>query len=111
MTSVKCGYPLSGEYGEIGAELTIYYKDKSTAKHIFKNGIDFTLAYTSVGSSRINPVCENATRFARFSYDKNFEEYIINKLDISVENKEIEKITISSLNDNYKILIYGIYAN
>ena len=27
------------------------------------------------------------------------------------ENKEIEKITISSLNDNYKILIYGIYAN
>lgn len=111
MTSVKCGYPLSGEYGEIGAELTIYYKDKSTAKHIFKNGVDFTLAYTSVGSSRINPLCENATRFASFSYDKNFEEYIINKLDISVENKEIEKITISSLNDNYKILIYGIYAN
>ncbi len=111
MTSVSYGYPLSGGYGEVGAELTIHYDDKSTAKHILKNGIDFSLAYTSIGSSRINPVCENATRFAELSYDKNFEEYIINKLDIDVENKEIEKITISPLNDNYKILIYGIYAN
>ena len=55
-------------------------------------------------------MCENAIRFAELSYDKNFEEYIINKLDIDVEKKEIEKITISPLNDKYKILIYGIYA-
>ena len=111
MISVKYGYPLSGEYGEEGAKLTVHYKDKSTVKHVLKNGIDFSLAYTSIGSSRINPVCENAIRFAELSYDKNFEEYIINKLDIDVEKKEIEKITISPLNDKYKILIYGIYGN
>ena len=75
-----------------------------------KNGIDFCLAYSSIGSSRINPLCENATRIATFSYDKNFEEYVVNKLDITV-GKEIENVVITPNNEKYKLLIYGVYGN
>ncbi|MBO5440321.1 MAG: hypothetical protein J6A53_06690 [Clostridia bacterium] len=111
LTSISQGYPVLGKRGEEGAELEIIYKDGSTQEYSLKNGIDFCLAYTSVGSSRINPICEKSTTLARFSYDKNFEEYIINKLDIPVLKKEIARIIIKPISESYKILIYGIYAN
>lgn len=110
MTSISYGYPLYGEYGEIGADIKIYCKDKTVVTYSLKNGVDFCLAHSSVGSSRINPLCENATRIATFSYDKNFEEYVVNKLDITV-GKEIENVVITPNNEKYKLLIYGVYGN
>ena len=109
MTSIMSGYPLNGEYGEIAAEIKVYCKDNTETTYTLKNGIDFCLAFSSIGSSRINPICENATRIATFSYDKNFEEYIINKFDISID-KEIEKVVITPTNEKYKLLIYGVYG-
>ena len=110
MTSISYGYPLYGEYDEIAAEIKIYCKDNTMLTYSLKNGIDFCLAYSSIGSSRINPLCENATRIATFSYDKNFEEYVVNKLDITV-GKEIENVVITPNNEKYKLLIYGAYGN
>ena len=46
----------------------------------------------------------------RWEYDKNFEEYVINKLNISVD-KEIKKVVITPNNEKYKLLIYGAYGN
>ena len=91
--------------------MTVCYNDGTEQQHVMKNGIDFSIAYTTVGSSRINPVCENAKCIASFSYDKNFEEYIINRLDVEVLSKPIDKIILKSINEKYKILIYGVYLN
>ena len=79
-------------------------------KYTAKNGVDVTLAYTSVGSSRINPVAEKSSRILSFSYDKNFEEYIINHTEIKTNGKSISRVEIKSLNPSYDVLIYGVFA-
>ena len=110
MTSLNYGYPILGKYGEDVLKITVWYKDNSLEEYIARNGVDVTVAYTSVGLSRVEPVAEKATRAAKFSYDKNFEEYIINRLDINVQEKEIAKVTFEALNESYNVLIYGIFS-
>ena len=109
MTSLNYGYPILGEYGEDAAQISIRYADGETQTYIVKNGLDLTIAYTSVGSSRINPVAQNAKRILSFGYDKNFEEYAINNLEIKVKGKPISRVEIQSLNPNYHIMIYGVF--
>ena len=109
MTSLNYGYPILGTYGEDVLEIKIEYANGECQNYIAKNGVDITIAYTSVGSSRINPVAENARRAISFSYDKNFEEYIINCLDIEVHKKPISQVQIKSLNPSYNVLIYGVF--
>lgn len=109
LVSLTKGYPLSGDYGEKVAEITVTYEDASQEKTLLCNGTDITTVFELLGSSMINPVTENCERFATFGYDKNFERYIINKRDIAVSNdKVIKNITISSENNGYTLLIYGI---
>lgn len=108
MTSLNYGYPILGEYGEDVLEISVQYENGEVQEYIAKNGIDITIAYASVGSSRINPIAKNARRAFSFSYDKNFEEYIVNCLEIKTINKAISKIEIKPLNPKYNVLIYGI---
>ena len=109
MTSLPKGYPIGGDYGEEAFELEVKAKDGKIKRYELRNGIDFTFAATTLSSSRINPVAEKAERFAEFSYEKNFEQYIINRLDIDLgEMIDIEQITISSSDKGYKLLIYAI---
>lgn len=110
MTSLNYGYPILGEYGETVLKITVEYKDGETQEYIAQNGVDLTIAISSVGSSRVDPVAEKAIKAAKFSYDKNFEKYIINRLDIYVQCKEISRVIIKSLNENYNVLIYGVFA-
>ena len=109
MTSLNYGYPILGKYGEDVAQISIKYADGTKQNYIAKNGLDVTITYTSVGSSRINPVAKNAKRALIFCYDKNFEEYTINNLKIKVEKKIISQIEIKSLNSNYHVMIYGVF--
>ena len=109
MTSLPKGYPIGGDYGEEAFELEVKAKDGGVKRYSLKNGIDFTFAATTLSSSRINPVAEKAERFAEFSYEKNFEQYVINRLDVDLgENIDVEQISIRSLNKGYKLLIYSI---
>ena len=109
--SLGKGYPTAGEYGEAVAKLTVKHADGKIEEHVLKNGVDVTTAFMSIGSSRINPVAENATRFAIFSYEKNFENYCINRLDIKLEKQtEIESVELSALADGYSLLVYGMLA-
>ena len=56
------------------------------------------------------PIAEKAQAFARFSYDKNFENYIINRLDFKVNpTKRVKKVEFTSANNGYNILIYGVF--
>jgi beta-glucuronidase len=109
--SAPMGYPISGEYGEDAYIVTIEFCDGTTKLYTLKNGVHFTNAFTVFASSRINPVAEETTPFATFSYDKNFESDIINKLEIKfLQTKMINKVFIKSLNKGYDLLIYGVFA-
>lgn len=108
--SAPYGYPLAGEYGEKAAEITVDFSDGEKQSFPLRNGMEITTVHTTLSSSRINPVAENAKEFARFSYDKNHENYIINRLDLKLDGrKTVETVEFKSINENYKILIYGVY--
>ncbi len=111
LVSASVGYPLGGDYGETAAELTLEYESGEREQMPIRNGIELTTVYTTSGSSRIDPIAEKAKRFARFGYDKNFENYIINRLNIPLENKStLKRVTLTSSSLAYDILVYGIFA-
>lgn len=108
--SLPKGYPIASEYGESASEITVEYSDGKSKVFPMRNGIEFTAAISSIGSSRIDPIGEKVTRFASFGYDKNFENYIINRLDLDLgESKQVRKISFCSLGKGYNILIYGVF--
>ncbi len=110
-TSMPKGYPVESNFGDRVAEYIIEYTDGT--KDIFDvvNGEDLTTATMLHGSSRINPVASNCNRAITFSYDKNFEQYLVNirKLDVNAQ-KEIKNIRIHRLDSSYNLLVYGITA-
>lgn len=104
------GFPLGGEYGESACVMQIECDDGEIIKYELLNGVHFTTALTTIASSRINPVCEKATVYAKFNYEKNFENYIINKLTFNLlSEKHIKKITFNSLNKGYELLFYSVF--
>ena len=108
--SASEGYPLSREYGECAALVKINFRDGRCAEHPIRNGVELTTVYTTHRSSRIDPVAERAERFAEFSYDKSFEAYVINRLDIDLGAEEdVESVELVRANEKYDILTYGIY--
>lgn len=107
--SAPYGYPLYGEYGEDAVRVTVEFED-GEENFVLKNGEDITTVHTTLSSSRINPVAQNSTEFARFSYDKNHENYIINRADLKLSSeKKVKKVIFENLNDNYQVLVYGVY--
>ena len=105
------GYPLSGEYGEECCEMSIELKNGEMISLPIRNGIELTTVFATYRSSRIDPRAQRAPRFAEFSYDKSYERYVINRLDIDLGGTaEIAAVTLRSKNDRYTILTYGIYA-
>lgn len=109
--SAPGGYPLSGEYGETAAELTVTYTDGSEETFPLRNGIEFTTVFTSTGSSRIDPRAEKATPFARFHYDQRIENFLINRMDLPLaEGKTLCRATLRSLSGEHTLLFYGAYS-
>ena len=109
--SAPKGYPIAGEYGEEAASLTVEYTDGSKQQFPLRNGMELTTVFTTCGSSRIDPRGESITPFARFSYDKRIESFLINRLDLPLsEGKTLKKVTVCSLNRGYNLLFYGVYS-
>lgn len=109
MTSLIKGYPLEGTYGEAVAHMIITYEDNTQQKAVFCNGRDVTTVFALNNSSRIDPIAENSKRIAMFGYDKNFEHYVLNQMEIPVDSsKQIKSVSICSENNGYALLIYGI---
>lgn len=108
--SMPKGYPIAGEYGEQAAELIVHYTDGGAQVFPLCNGVDFTTAMMTFGPSRIDPQAENATRFATFSYEKNHENYVINRLELPLPcNRALQSIQLRSLNKGYCLLVYGLF--
>ena len=108
--SLEKGYPISGEYGEDAAKVTVELENGESEFFMLRNGIDITTVFTTLGSSVIDPVAVNAKPLACFGYDKNFENYSIKTLRLSLSEKnEIRRIRIESSGNGYGLLVYGIY--
>ena len=108
--SFNKGYPISSNLGEEAAEVTVEFDD-GEKRFVIRNGRELTTVFATAGSSRIDPLADNAPRFAELSYDLNFEQYVINKLELSWnETKTVRRVTISSLNKGYQILTYGVFV-
>lgn len=111
LTSVINGYPLGGAYGENVLSVFIVYDDGDQQVIPLKNGIHITTVFSLHQSSRIDPVAEQARRFALFGYDKNFEIYVMNRLDIPLkQEKKLKHVVFTSENDRYAVLLYGVFA-
>ena len=111
LTSMTSGYPLGGTYGEDACYISINYKSGKTETISLKNGVHITTAFALKGSSRIDPIATKSGRFAVFGYDKNFEVYVANRLDITVDSSDaIESVSFSADSDKYSTLIYGVFA-
>lgn len=109
--SAPLGYPLGGEYGEVAANVTVSLSNGKSETLPLRNGIEFTTVFTTSGSSRIAPVAEKATPFARFGYERNSENYIMNKLVLPLsESCDIDTVTVEAVSGGYGLMIYGIYA-
>ena len=109
MVSLLKGYPLSGEYGEEVAEVNLEYENGKQTKVILQNGVHITTVFETNDSSRINPIAELSERILTFGYNKNFERYIINRFEIPTDNElTLKNISITSKNNGYALLIYGI---
>ncbi len=104
------GYPLSGAYGAAAASMTIIYKDGEQQKNVLKNGIDITCAESIFGPSKINPTAEKSKRVIEYSYDIDYEQYVVNMSEVNIKEKEISKIIFSGCGNGYNVLLYGITA-
>ena len=111
LTSMTKGYPLGGEYSEKTAEIILTFENGTTETISLLNGEHITTVFALCKSSRINPVACTAQRYAVFGFCKDFDNYVMNSLEINpAEKKKIKKIEIKSANNGYSLLIYGIFA-
>lgn len=110
--SLPKGYPIGGEYGEAVLDFIFVYENGETDVHTLKNGEEITTCFTTFGPSQIHAVSEKGMPFARFSYDKNHENYKIDRLTIRPEKAgKVKDIVLQSSGNGYNALVYGLYID
>lgn len=110
LTSPRKGYPIGGELGEEVAVVRIF-TESGVTERVLRNGREVTTAYATIASSRIDPVADLAPRCAEFSYDQNFEKYVINRLDIDLDTPVcVDRVEIESKGNGYQMLMYGVFG-
>ena len=110
LTGFNKGYPISGAFEEEVARITVCFED-GAENIMLRNGREITTAFSTIGSSRIDPIADRAPRFASFSYDLNYEQYVINRLEIPLDGRRrVKRVILSSMNNGYRVLIYGAFV-
>lgn len=110
LTSMKSAYPFSTEYGMAVCRLEVTYCDGGKDVILLRDGQEVTTSFMLCGSSRINPVAQNSKRYGVFGYDKNFEQYCVNILEIDVNTeKKISRVEFVPVNDR-DVLIYDVFV-
>jgi hypothetical protein len=110
LTGFNRGYPIGGDLGEEVAVVKIYTSN-GVKEHVLRNGREVTTVFATIASSRIDPRADRSPRMAEFSYDQNFEKYVINALEIHLDcAAQVDRVEIESLGSGYQLLMYGIFA-
>lgn len=109
--SVTDAYPLTGmdRYGEVAAVVTVVYGDSFEEEFLLRNGVEVTTVYTTFGPSRIEVIGERAMPWVRFSYDKNFEDYLINRVDLELSSWGVKEIRVTPAGAGYCLLFWGMF--
>ena len=110
LTALIDGYPLGGAYGEAACRVCIQYQNGKEQTVELQNGVHITVSHTLNGSSRINPTAALSKRFMTFGYDRNFEQYTINRFDIPTDPTAIISRVEFWAHGEYLPLIYGVFA-
>ena len=111
LTGFNRGYPIGGDLGEEVAVVKVY-AESGVTEYVLQNGREVTTAFATIASSRIDPRAACAPRMAEFSYDQNFEKYVINAMEIALESAaRVERVEIESLGNGYQLLMYGIFSD
>lgn len=109
--TLERGWPIAGEYGESAASLTVTAADGTKTALPLRNGIELTTAFTTLSSSRIDPRASAAVCAARFGFDRSYERYLLNRIDLSLPGMtEIRSVSLTSADKGYVLLIYGLFA-
>lgn len=107
--SMPYGYPAYGMHGETAAEYIFEYNDGEKVIVPIRNGIELTTALGQIGPSRINPVAAETTCAIQFSYDLNWEHYVVNLFEACANvQKTLAHMRIRITNPNYALVLYGI---
>ena len=107
--SASIGYPISREYGELAATVRVIFEEGDALVYQMKNGIGITTVYATLRSSRIDPRGDDLSRFMEFSYDKSYEQYIINALTLELGGaRRVRRVEIEGSGNGYAILNYGV---
>jgi hypothetical protein len=107
--SMPWGYPAYGKRGAPGAEYVVRYEDGGEAVIPVRNGIELTTALGSLGPSRIDPVALGVSRAMRFSYDANWEHYVVNLMRVPLDPaRRVDRIIVRAVSPECALLLYGI---
>lgn len=107
--SMPHGFPIGGAYGEPVFDCTVCYTDGTFERVTMKNGFDVTTAAGLYGPSRINPVAANSPRACRFSYQYDWEHYVVNVRRLPLDqSKTVAKLRFDNTGAGYQPLLYGI---
>ncbi|MBQ7321529.1 MAG: hypothetical protein IJW99_05485 [Clostridia bacterium] len=110
LTSFCKGYPIGGALSEKVAQVKVVFADGEQT-YVLRNGREVTTVFATIASSRIDPIADRAPRFAEYSYDQNFEKYVINRLDLTWEGERtVDRVEITSRNRGYQLLMHGVFA-
>ena len=107
--SMPAGYPISGARGALAAEYILRYKDGGEEHVPLRNGIKLTTAFGNVGPSRIDPIAPCVERAMRYSYDLNWEHYVVNLFTMRADpSRVLASVGIRILDPDYVLLLYGM---
>lgn len=109
--SMTHGYPVSGAFGETTAQLTVTAADGSSFEMPLRAGREVSTVFTTLGSSRIDPQTDLAVPFVRFSYETNFEQYVIRRLTVQLPGiMDVRSISLRNALAGNDLLIYGAFG-
>lgn len=109
--SMPYGYPAYGVHGEKAAEYELCYEDGSRQIIPLRNGVELTTALASIGPSRIEPTAPALETAVRYSYDLNWEHFVIQLFEAAADcTRRLESIRVRVTNPAYTLLLYGITA-
>jgi len=105
------GYPQNGKKGDEVGKYIVTYTDGTTQEITLRNGVEVTTASVLAGQSRINPIAQKAEQAIYFTYDKNWEHYVVHMYCLPLEEgKHPQSLTVKCQKEGSSLLLFGVSA-
>lgn len=102
-------WPLGGAWGSTVARLTVTRTDGSARTYPLRNGIEIATVFETCGPSRIRPAAEGAVPALRFSYDRNHEDYLVQRVSLPLgAGAPVASLTFTDAGTGGHLLLFGV---